>query len=70
MLVRILSTILRAGFTIVATGLFVTTAWGTDHQTVLYDFGNGMDGYGASGGLIMDSAGNLYGVTFQGGSHV
>ncbi len=68
MQVRILSMVLRAGFAIFAAGLFVTTAWGTDHQTVLYNF-NGTDGAGAAGGLIMDSAGNLYGVTNQGGTN-
>jgi uncharacterized repeat protein (TIGR03803 family) len=67
MQVRILSTVLRAGFAIVATVLLVTTAWGTDHQTVLYNFGNDMDGVEPGGGLIMDSAGNLYGVTSEGG---
>ena len=31
-------------------------------KTVLYNFGNGTDGSGPDG-LIMDAAGNLYGVT-------
>ncbi|HEY1730675.1 MAG TPA: hypothetical protein VGG15_02955, partial [Terriglobales bacterium] len=64
---RIGSTVLRAGFAIFAAVLFVTTARGTDHQTVLYNFGNDMDGVGPSGGLITDSVGNFYGVTAQGG---
>jgi uncharacterized repeat protein (TIGR03803 family) len=35
-------------------------------KTVLYNFGNGTDGYGPNG-LVMDAAGNLYGVTVSGG---
>lgn len=44
-------------------------------ETVLYSFGEGStavpytDGAAPSGGVIMDSAGNLYGTTSQGGAH-
>lgn len=38
-------------------------------QTVLHQFGSGNDGQNPSGGsLLMDSAGNLYGTTFHGGT--
>jgi uncharacterized repeat protein (TIGR03803 family) len=39
-------------------------------ETVIYDFnfGNDSDGAGPSGGLIFDTVGNLYGVTFSGGN--
>jgi uncharacterized repeat protein (TIGR03803 family) len=34
----------------------------------LHAFQGGSDGYGPSGGVIMDSSGNLYGTTYGGGS--
>lgn len=36
--------------------------------TVLHSFGAPGDGYDAEGGVVMDSKGNLYGVTYEGGS--
>jgi len=38
-------------------------------QTVLYNFTGGNDGGGPLGGVIRDSAGNLYGTTVEGGSY-
>jgi uncharacterized repeat protein (TIGR03803 family) len=35
----------------------------------LYGFGGGADGFEPSGGVVRDSAGNLYGTTFQGGEY-
>jgi len=40
----------------------------TGHETVLYSFGGGADGAWPDGGVIRDSAGNLYGTTLGGGS--
>jgi uncharacterized repeat protein (TIGR03803 family) len=40
----------------------------TGHETVLHSFPGGADGAVPSGGVIRDSAGNLYGTTQQGGS--
>lgn len=37
-------------------------------ETTLYTFHDGADGGNPSGGLIFDSAGNLYGTTFVGGA--
>ena len=37
-------------------------------ETVLYAFQGGSDGSGPQAGLLMDSAGNLYGTTSQGGA--
>jgi uncharacterized repeat protein (TIGR03803 family) len=37
-------------------------------ESVLYNFSGGSDGSQPYGGLIFDSAGNLYGTTFQGGA--
>jgi uncharacterized repeat protein (TIGR03803 family) len=38
-------------------------------QTVLYSFNpDGIDGFGATGGLVFDAAGNLYGTTEFGGT--
>lgn len=41
----------------------------TGKQTVLHVFSGNSDGNSPSGGLIMDSAGNLYGVTQDGGKN-
>src|ERR1022692_4599064 len=38
------------------------------HETVLYSFTGGTDGWNPSGGVIRDSAGNLYGTTGTSGS--
>jgi uncharacterized repeat protein (TIGR03803 family) len=38
------------------------------HETVLYTFTGGVDGASPDSGVIMDSAGNLYGTTFGGGA--
>jgi uncharacterized repeat protein (TIGR03803 family) len=37
-------------------------------ETVLYSFSGGSDGGNPSAGVILDSAGNLYGATMHGGS--
>ena len=37
------------------------------HETVLYSFTGGADGGRPSAGVILDSAGNLYGTTYSGG---
>jgi uncharacterized repeat protein (TIGR03803 family) len=37
-------------------------------ESTLYSFGNGVDGYYPSGGLIFDTTGNLYGTTHYGGT--
>jgi uncharacterized repeat protein (TIGR03803 family) len=39
----------------------------TGKETVVYSFGNGADGKAPFAGLTLDSAGNLYGTTFEGG---
>jgi len=38
-------------------------------ETVLYNFGNGTDGYAPYAGLILDAAGNLFGTTTYGGTN-
>ena len=43
------------------------TAGGGWTETVLHNFGNGLDGVDPSAGLIFDAAGNLYGTTSWGG---
>ena len=37
------------------------------NETVLYSFTGGADGGGPYAGLVMDSSGNLYGATYEGG---
>jgi len=39
----------------------------TGHESVLYAFTGGADGANPRGGLVRDSAGNLYGTTYDGG---
>ena len=41
-----------------------------DHETVLYSFTGGADGGNPYAGVIPDSAGNLYGTTYGGGTNV
>lgn len=50
-------------------GTVFEIAAGTHKKTVLYRFKGGRDGAGPEGELFMDSAGNLYGTTFGGGSN-
>ena len=38
-------------------------------ETVLWSFGNGSDGKFPESGVIMDTAGNIYGTTLQGGNY-
>ena len=40
---------------------------GAGNQTVLHTFTGGADGGGPCAGVVMDSAGNLYGTAYQGG---
>jgi uncharacterized repeat protein (TIGR03803 family) len=47
--------------------VFKLDAAGT--ETVLHTFEGGLDGANPWGGLVMDSAGNLYGTTERGGRH-
>jgi len=42
---------------------------GTWNETVLYNFGDSPDGWGAGGAVAFDSAGNLYGTTPDGGAN-
>jgi uncharacterized repeat protein (TIGR03803 family) len=44
------------------------TAGGPWQETVLHSFNGGGDGSEPAGGLIIDSAGNLYGTTWAGGA--
>jgi uncharacterized repeat protein (TIGR03803 family) len=40
----------------------------TGQETVLYSFTDGADGARPYAGVIRDSAGNLYGTTYNGGT--
>ena len=61
---------LRAVAVSFVAALFLASAWASDHESVLYNFGAAPgDGGQPAGGLIMDSAHNFYGATYQGGSY-
>ncbi len=59
---------LRAISLIPAVAVLLTSAWASDHETVLYNLDSGLYGNSFSGTLIMDGARNLYGATSGGGS--
>lgn len=46
----------------------LTNSGGTWTETVLHNFANAPDGANPENGLIMDGAGNLYGIAFAGGT--
>jgi uncharacterized repeat protein (TIGR03803 family) len=48
----------------------LSPANGSWTETVLYSFANGKDGANPLGGLVIDSAGNLYGTTSVGGGSI
>lgn len=45
----------------------VPKAGGGWNKKILYRFQGGTDGFGLTGGLVLDTSGNLYGMTGQGG---
>jgi uncharacterized repeat protein (TIGR03803 family) len=47
----------------------VAVSCGTGNETVLYSFTGGAAGADPQAGVVMDSSGNLYGTTQQGGTH-
>src|ERR1700686_401911 len=51
-------------------GVSAQVAWPADKEKVLHNFGKGKDGVLPEAGLIFDAAGNMYGTTFWGGSHL
>src|ERR1700719_615365 len=53
-----------------AIGLLVAlvSAANAGSDTVLYSFQGGSDGAGPVGGVVSDAAGNLYGLTYAGGT--
>jgi uncharacterized repeat protein (TIGR03803 family) len=56
--------------TIFTTFILLNLAWAASKESLLYDFNGGSnDGAGPVGGLIADSAGNLYGTAAEGGSY-
>jgi uncharacterized repeat protein (TIGR03803 family) len=62
--------ILIATFAALATILTVTsTAWAKPRYKVLHAFGDGQDGAGTWGSLLLDAKGDLYGTTGGGGAY-
>lgn len=57
---------LACGFALILIATFDNAA-AKSRETVLHAFQGGTDGGGPLGGLISDSAGNLYGTTYEGG---
>jgi uncharacterized repeat protein (TIGR03803 family) len=63
-----ISVALTAALAIFTTTLLVTGIPAVAQEKVLHSFGSGKDGTTPWGGVIFDSAGNLYGTTFAGGT--
>lgn len=64
---------MHAASAIITVALLAASAWGAPHEKVLWNF---CPEYGCKdgeapwgGGVIFDAAGNLYGVTYQGGDN-
>ena len=49
--------------------LLVASTGAAVEEKVLHNFTGGTDGTTPYSGLIFDAAGNLYGTTYQGGTH-
>ena len=61
---------LRTALAIFAAVFFATSAWAELHDTVLHNFNhNGTDGTFPRAGVVVDSAGNVYGATNNGGTY-
>ncbi len=54
-------------FNVLAVAFFSTGFFAAPPEALVYKFQAGFDGFGPRAGLIADSAGNLYGTTFDGG---
>jgi uncharacterized repeat protein (TIGR03803 family) len=59
---------LKAALVILTVGFLTGNALAA-HETKLHNFGNGTDGTFPAAGLVVDSAGNLYGTTPRGGTY-
>jgi uncharacterized repeat protein (TIGR03803 family) len=46
-----------------------STIWGNWKESILWNFGNGTDGFAPLAGLYADKHGNLYGTTLYGGAY-
>jgi len=52
----------------VGTAFELTPSSGGYTESILHSFGSGTDGEYPSSGVVLDTAGNMYGTTFQGGT--
>ncbi len=60
---------LKTTLAILTVALLVTGSWAASRERVIRSFNDaGTGGYSPYSGLVIDSAGNLYGTTFFGGS--
>jgi uncharacterized repeat protein (TIGR03803 family) len=55
--------------TVASSNVTVAVSCGTGKETVLYSFSGGAAGAVPLAGVVMDSSGNVYGTTQQGGKH-
>ena len=61
--------VLRTTLAMLTLALVVTSAWAATGERVLHNLGSTGDGHTPYSGVIFDTHGNIYGTTYQGGSH-
>ncbi len=61
--------VLRTTLAMLTLALVVTSAWAATGERVLHNLGSTGDGHTPYSSVVFDTHGNIYGTTYQGGSH-